>query len=43
MEDPLAARERRRQRAVVEDVGLEQAQVLRGAIQLLQEGVLRIT
>jgi hypothetical protein len=43
MEDALAPGERGRQRGVVEHVRLEQAQVLRGSVQLLKELVLRIT
>jgi hypothetical protein len=43
MEDPLAAREHRHQRAAIKDVGFEQAQVRRGPDQLRQEGVLGIT
>jgi hypothetical protein len=43
MEDPLAACERRHQRAAVKDVSFEQAQVRRGPDQLRREGVLGIT
>ena len=43
MEDPLAPRDRGRQRVGVKHVGLEQAQVPRGPVQPAQVGVLRIT
>jgi hypothetical protein len=42
VEDALAPREGGRQRAVVEHVGFEEAQVLGGPVQLLQTRVLGV-